>query len=726
MAGDESSTRSTCQRLQPDKLTAVALARDAILSEPPPVGPSRQRVQGSNMGIHRDADEIFFKQHERQRPLALALGEAFEITYGHEAGGLSFWLAEPTAPTRERFGLTREILVVYSGHRQTDARVLTAMDEICSSTTYRNRVDQTLALLIHAGDEDQTQGLLAPTQEQDHGDRVIVPLRVSDLLDPGRGDMFVRSAIARALGGTDLFGMSSPVTSERYFFGRHDLVRALISRSLMHNQNSGLFGLRKTGKTSVLFAVMRALADRPVRCEYVDCHNPGLHSQRWWEVLEQIAQRLGARDEGQERYRPGDAGLRFGSGIHRLLESGAEAVVVMLDEIEYVTLGLSGTLGAHWDSDFVPFWQTMRATHQETQGKFTFLVAGVNPASVEKPHFGDVPNPVFQLAVPHYLEPLDVDGVRSMVRTIGRYSGLQFDEPVYRLLQETYGGHPYLIRVACSEVWRQTDTTNPAVRGRVSVETFKRLETVLKARLAGPIRDILLSLVWWYPDEYGLLQILAEGDAQFVSDYLAQNPDSVIQFARYGILRAGSAEFAIGAVRDFLRDQGDTYKRQISPFTRGDMPPELLPDVPDIETLGDLFRKRTEVESLLRKAILLYFGVASGWDPGRMARELTSQLPKRSDRSDPTQLFVGRSPADAMNELYCTDLKALLLGRWELFSPLFDGNRARFEMNIDTLNIARRVDAHTKPVTRQEAADFANSYAWLLLRLERISAGSAG
>ena len=34
----------------------------------------------------------------------------------------------------------------------------------------------------------------------------------------------------------------------------------------------------------------------------------------------------------------------------------------------------------------------------------------------------------------------------------------------------------------------------------------------IRERLTQPIRDILLSLVWWYPEEYELLQILAEGD----------------------------------------------------------------------------------------------------------------------------------------------------------------------------------------------------------------------
>jgi hypothetical protein len=232
----------------------------------------------------------------------------------------------------------------------------------------------------------------------------------------------------------------------------------------------------------------------------------------------------------------------------------------------------------------------------------------------------------------------------------------------------------------------------------------------------------LLSLVWWYPDEYSLLQVLADGDADFVASYLRQDSSSVLQFAKYGLLKADSAEFAIGAVREFLRTEGETYKKAISPFSRTDIPPELLPQVPDLETLGELFRKRTEVEVRLRQAILLYLGVAFNWSQERMAREIVKALPKRGDRLDPSQIFVGRKLPDALNELYTADLKAIITSHWPVFEGLF-GGRARFEMNMDTINIARRADAHSKPVTRQEAIEFNNSYAWMLSRLEPIPAG---
>jgi len=231
---------------------------------------------------------------------------------------------------------------------------------------------------------------------------------------------------------------------------------------------------------------------------------------------------------------------------------------------------------------------------------------------------------------------------------------------------------------------------------------------------------MLLSLVWWYPDEYDFLQIIAEGDSAFASQYLDEEPDSIVQFARYGILREGTKDFAIGALRSFLKANGQSYKKELSPFLRGDMPPELLPDVPDLAELGKFFQKRSTVEVKLRRAVILYLGIKNNWDPARMSAAMVRGLKKRSDRLKPADLFVGRRPQEVMNELYTLDLKDIIGENWETFGPLFDSNKVRFEMNMDTLNRARRIDGHTKPMTEDEGLEFESSYAWLLARLSKL------
>jgi len=455
-----------------------------------------------------------------------------------------------------------------------------------------------------------------------------------------------------------------------------------------------------------------------------------VHSVRWWQVLENVVERCvdtlkrDFRRDAEVRgdYNLTNAGTRFSSDIKAILQLGQlEQVVLMLDEVEFVTHGLSGALGQHWDRDFVPFWQTIRSTHQETQGKLVFVVAGVNPACVEKSHFGGVQNPIFQLTAPHFLDPFNAAQVREMVRSIGKYTGIKFDETVYAYLQDTYGGHPFLIRIGCSEVWKVTNLTNPEQLVTLNTQSFQHMGLEIRSRLEHPIKDILLSLVWWYPEEYDLLRILATGDADFVSQYLTHEPNSVFKFAQYGILKkTGAGEFAIADVKEFLNRYGETYKKELSPFARGDMPPELLPEVPDLELVGRLFEKRSEIELKLRKVIILYLNVKCAFDATKIAQVMVKSLPKRVDKSDVRDLFIGRAPQEVVNQLFCPDLKAIITNNWEIFGSLFD-NKPRFEMNMDTLNIARRVDAHTKPLSTTEATEFNNSYSWLLGRLAKVT-----
>lgn len=675
------------------------------------------------MALRLNAEEAHFKTHPDERDLALRLDEGFDITYGRMHGDISMWLADPQEHMRERFGFAKELLTLYSKHSKTDARILTAVENISRNPDFKHRIERAVVLLIHRGDQQLTQQLFT-----EHPDWIIVPMSVAELEDPKRGPMFVRSRISETLGQLDLFGMTSPITSDRYFFGRGDVVQQLIVRLVERSENAGLFGLRKTGKTSSLFALMRRLDERPVLVEYMDCQNPGIHAARWWQVLQAIVERCAnslkihhKRHVSTSKYEPHTAGNMFLQDLRSIITTGnVERVVVLFDEIEYITPQISGALGRHWDDDFVPFWQTIRAVHQEVQGRLTFLLAGVNPSAVTTSHFQTQPNPIFQLAQPTYLAPLTTPQVREMVRTIGRYCGLNIEEPVYGYLADIYGGHPFLIRIACSEVARQVDTSNPERRALVSQKNFDACRVEIHARLERPIRDILLSLVWWYPEEYDVLSILADGDADFVKEYMEGDPDSVVRFARYGLLSEDGEGFAIADVREFLKKNGKKYKEEISPFVRSDMPPDVLPEVPDLDVLGELFKSRTEIEIKLRKAISLYLGIKHNWDEGRIATEIAKNLKKRSDRTKPSDLFNGRRPRDVLNELFTLDLKYIILGNWNVFSPLFNGDKARLEMNLDTLNRARRVDAHAKPVPADEIEDIRNSYGWLKSRLSQI------
>ena len=79
-----------------------------------------------------------------------------------------------------------------------------------------------------------------------------------------------------------------------------------------------------------------------------------------------------------------------------------------------------------------------------------------------------------------------------------------------------------------------------------------------------------------------------------------------------------------------------------------------------------------------------------------------------------------------MNELFTIDLKHIVMDNWDMFRSLFDNKKVRFEMNMDTLNKARRIDGHSKPVGKSDVEDIQNSYAWLQARLAPVNLPAEG
>jgi len=670
------------------------------------------------LAIKEDADDVHFRSFPRERDLAKALDEAFDIQYGEKTRELSMWFAKPKPHTRERFGLYREVLVIYSRHQKTDARVLAAINRVTSDARFLDRSEPLLTIVIHEGTEDDAKAV------ERQADRILVLFRGDELLAPERGNLFVRARLAEHVGAVDLFGVSSPLQTEAGFFGRLPLVEQLAVKTFVKNENSGLFGLRKTGKTSVLRALQRRGPGHQRLVAYQDCENPSLYRVRWWTFLERVAraalEQVGI--DGADDYTADSASLRFAEDIKRAVaRSASSGAAILFDEIEHITPRISGLPAQHWDDDFLYLWQALRAVQQNNPTLVSYVVAGVNPACVNETHFNDIPNPLFQFATPVYLDPLEVRDVRTMVRTLGRYAGLAFAEETYEYLTNRFGGHAYLIRLACSEVWAAVDTIDPMQLRNVAVRDFVMLHPEIKARLAQPIKDILLSLVWWYPDEYDLLRVLADGDTGFVRSYLESEPGSMLQFARYGLIDQATGRFLISELRIFLSETGAEYKKEISPFRRSEIPPELLPEVPDLLRLGQLFELKTQLEIRLRRVIVVYLGLRAGWDDQKIARLMLKgirAIPKT--RPDPAAVFVGRTPKDAIQQLFLSDLGAIMLANWEDFSALFDELREKFKATIDDVNIARRFDSHTKPVGDVDFKKFEAAYRWLLDHLARI------
>ena len=661
--------------------------------------------------------EHFHARAEENR-LAQSLDEGFDITSGGERTGYSWWCAKPKEQIRNRFDLDREVLCIYCPRPDVDARVFKYIRDALETRGLRDRVDQVLVLLIHGADSAKVSEFV-----RGHDDWVIVPFSKRGLLNSQRGPMYVRQRLADYAGSQNLFAFSGPVKADAYFFGRDALVHTLFKRASAEGESSGLFGLRKTGKTSVLYAIRRrSSGSRSLFC-YVDCQTPGVHALRWWDFLAELAARFDRELEAQgvvdrpqlpritnER----DAGRAFGEYVRGVLRRcKCDSLTFMLDEIENIMPGATNRLSSHWDQDAVALWQTIRGLNQETEGLLTFIVAGVNPACVSEPTMGGQINPIFQLVKPYYLEPMDSQQIRTMVRTIARYSGATVDEAVYPFLRARYGGHPFLVRLACGEVWETLNRSSVQTRPQMAVANFERLKTQIAKSLEKPIRDILLSLALWYSSEYELLCMLAQGAKEFVLEWAEQEPTRLLQFGEFGLVNPQTGDFLIEDIREFLTVHGDEYRLQVESMARSDVPPELLPETPDLELVARLHTMQVDIEVRLRRVILNVLYIAKKFDEKAVVAALSAGMSKNTKWKDARSQFVGRKPRDVMNELFMLDLSNIVSENWSDFGGLFGSDKKRFDGMAGLANVARRIPSHTKVVGKEEAASLEAATRWL-------------
>ena len=683
------------------------------------------------MGITNEAGIEHFHARQEEMQLAKGLDEGFEITRGAEKAGYSYWCAKPNEQVKNRFDLDRELLCIYYPHRSVDARVFSYIRQVLQDRRLRDRLDQVMVLLVHGADSESTAEFV-----RGHEEWVIVPFSKRGLLNSQRGPMYVRSKLAKFAGSHNLFAFSAPVKKDAYFFGRDSLVHTLYKRATAEGESSGLFGLRKTGKTSILYALRRRSADTGGVVVYIDCQTPGVHALRWWDLLAEVCARFDAEfEERGIQDRPQlpritserDAARGFGDYIRSALRRcECDVLTFMFDEIENIMPAAGNRLSSHWSDDAVLFWQTVRGVSQETEGKLTFIVAGVNPAAVSEPLMGSQVNPIFQLVRPFYLEPLEQTQLRTMIRAIGKYSGTAVDEDVYPELHRRFGGHPFLVRLACGVVWERLDTQNPENRPTLTRQAFDDYATDIRARLEEPIRDILLSLALWYPNEYELLCLLAQGDTDFVLEYVALEPTRLLQFGEFGLINPKTGCFLIPGVQAFLVESGDEYQAQIQSMAGSEVPPEMLPETPDLELVKILHDLQVEIETRLRRIIITVLYVAKRGRTSELIEALVSGMSRNKLWKNPRAQFSGRQPKDVVNDLYMSDLAAIVLENWPDFSGLFGSDKQKFEQMAKLANVARRVPSHVKVVGPDEAESFRAACSWLKGHLKKTDDMLAG
>jgi len=619
-------------------------------------------------------------------------GEVFQITYAGrwsaQTSEYSYFYLKPFPKPAERYGLSGEMVALYAPYREVQARSIIHVAEI--QREHKERLHPVWNVLIT--DDPNTQQHLDDLVAGKDLEVYSIPFSREELESKPSAD-FICERLEQYVHGRDLFAFQSALQSDIFFFGRKKLVSSLIGQ-VENGQNLGLFGLRKIGKTSVLLAVERYLEKRGgFRIVHIDCQSPSVYLMRWNALLARICEDLTGKDQ------PLLGHAEQVAQFEKIVADSPAQTLLVFDEIENISFD-NLSPASHWNEAFLPFWGAIRAAHQT--GKLVFSVAGVNPHIFDVPLVAAKDNPILLGVSPYYLWPFDEDAVREMVRTIGRYMGLSFEEDVYPWLFRQFGGHPFLVRKACSLVCKKAKKKSG---DSIELTDFTSRQKWLDEQIGRDILNILVVLAQHYPGEYKHLLALAKGEDEWIQFLYSEEPQELKHVLDYNVVREvdGKITFVTEVLGRFLATSGESLMQAVRTLSDSSTPTQYddLPSPDQLRLWARIGQARNSVEprlrALLHRALLFKYGDQKALQ--QVLEKFSAEKQKTLMGYSLAQIFRGESKA-----LYLKDLKEIGSREWELIKHVFGNDKKQFEYVLDTLNSEGRADAHANPIKETAVA----------------------
>lgn len=486
--------------------------------------------------IVSEVKKRYLLEYSDQEGMLKPFLNGFDITYAEKKrinNTIIFvYLLKPESYLSDAFGIDKEILLAYSPYDTLQPRSIQAVNMLFEIFPFKNRVD-TLNCFMISKDSSITEyaGVNSFSANQL---RSIVPFVYNDLIKNGSDSWYIRNQLRNNFYDVDLFGYTLPLREETSFFGRQQIVARYID-AIKRCENRGVFGVRKTGKTSLLFKIDRIIREQQLGFVFFyDCKSPSYRKLHWNELLGEICNNIAKRLHIpiRKEYDSKNIIKSFRYVVKTASERNKK-IVIMFDEIEYISF--KSPLDSHWCTEFVDFWQTVWSV-QSIHRNLVFILSGVNPSVTEVDTIDGIQNPLFSIVQSEYLQGLSEEDSRTMVRTLGKRMGIKFEYNAIGLLYNQYNGHPMLLRLACSYVNRQYDNQSRPIT--ITQEDIQKIQEDIDIELAYFFKHVVSEIQQFYPEEYEMFELLASGQtADFVE--LATMVEYTKHLYSYGLIAKG-------------------------------------------------------------------------------------------------------------------------------------------------------------------------------------------
>jgi hypothetical protein len=660
----------------------------------------------------RETDYHFRNLSTEEKELLDKMGEVWSITkigvtQLSKSSIYNYALLRPVADYSKLFNLEKEVVLLFNSYETFNARSLDAYDSIYEeSETLRLEKACCIMLSKDADIERKLTELLANDPEL----QVIVPLSYKEIRSTDFKQLMI-NRFRKYFFERDFFDFKAELKKELYFFGRKELVHQLIDRH-KSGENTGLFGLRKTGKTSVAYAIQRVMDKSDKKAVFISCQDTSFHMRRWNEALHHVIseilkyldfKKFVLRDESE--YSEKNASKFFEEDMLRINKKlNGKSILLIFDEIENISYEISPT--DHWAKgyDFIYFWQSIRANFQKHSNVFTYLIIGTNPKFVELQYIEKKENPLFEQLAINYLTGFDSEHTEKMFSVLGGLCGIDFDKFVSLSVREAYGGHPMLMRLYGSTVHRNIKKRDRPCK--IKKGQYHLYKSKFDRNNHHYIKMIIEVLEEFYTTEYEMLEFLALGKEAEFREFVEEFPELINHLLGYGIIARETNDiysFQIESVKEYILKKKKYNKKLKS----------------DEERHKEIKKRVEKIEKYLRKHIRNQLKSVLG---RTAAHECVINI-YGGDRKIKYAAYDYKALFDSDHaDIYFSDLVKLMEKQWDsCFKNDFGPNKELFLDGMQGLVDYRNKASEASKISQDELSlfrQFANQIEAKIMELE--------
>lgn len=381
----------------------------------------------------------------------------------------------------------------------------------------------------------------------------------------------------------NMLGETSAIDDDNLLFGDRTKIADSIVYRCQQISNSGIFGLRRSGKTSVLNAVLRRLERENIKYVKIESRSDLENLDSWKTALYDISKKirqstLSIQQEPEECREQFVTRLKLNSTEEeyqkrpsqyfvediKLYCKDESVFVIAIDEVELITYNTAKTTAWKNVEAYCGFWGALRDCG------CALIVCGVNSTINEintiwfngiqgdNPMYGRIISCVDSSST--YLPVFTDEQTKYMLNTLGGYSNIAFSN-VYAEINRAFGGQPYAIRQFGSFVFeRVKECRTPNEKYEISKATVENLLTEFGNSAAGNgLCEIILQHLTIFSGEYEMLKRLALSPEKYKT-IQEQDISEIDHLQKYGLIEydytTRYVSFRIHSIKDYLNKIG--------------------------------------------------------------------------------------------------------------------------------------------------------------------------